>query len=173
MAPTKLALDNPQGDLIVLSRAALDETIAASRVSARRRIIRPYHRSNDDNLHRMFNAIQPGSYARPHRHLEPPKAEAWIVLRGKLLFVAFLEDGSIEEAIVLESGGEHFGVDLVPGRYHTILALEPDTVIYEVKSGPYTRATDKEFAPWAPAEGAPDVDVYMAELLRRTSHVLT
>jgi cupin fold WbuC family metalloprotein len=166
MTPTKLALENPQGDLVVLSRADLDETVAESRVSARRRIIRPYHRTNDDNLHRMFNAIQPGSYARPHRHLDPPKAEAWIVLRGKLLFVAFLEDGTIDQAIVLEAEGERFGVDLVPGRFHTIVALVPDTVIYEVKSGPYTPASDKEFAPWAPAEGAPEVDAYLADLLR-------
>lgn len=166
MAPSRLALDHPHGDLVVLSRTELDETIAESRVSARKRIIRPYHRSNEDNLHRMFNAIQPGSYARPHRHLEPPKAEAWIVLRGKLLFVAFLDDGTIDHAIVLEAEGERFGVDLVPGRYHTIVALLPDTVIYEVKSGPYARSTDKEFAPWAPAEGAPEVDAYLSNLLR-------
>ena len=172
MAPPKLALDNPHGDLVVLTRTDLDDTIAESRVSQRRRIIRPYHRSNDDTLHRMFNAIQPGSYARPHRHLEPPKAEAWFVLTGKLLFVAFLDDGSIDQAIVLEAGGERFGVDLVPGRYHTIVALVPDTVIYEVKSGPYTRATDKEFAPWAPAEGAPEVTAYLAELLERTSPLI-
>lgn len=165
MALPKLALDNPQGDLVVLTRADLDETIAESRTAARRRIIRPYHRSDDDGLHRMFNAIQPGSYARPHRHLEPPKAEAWIVLSGKLLFVAFYEDGAVDQSIVLEAGGERFGVDLVPGRYHTIAALVPDTVIYEVKSGPYTRATDKEFAPWAPAEGSPEVEAYLAGLI--------
>lgn len=129
-------------------------------------MIRPYHRSLEDPLHRMFNAIQPGSYARPHRHLDPPKAEAWIVLRGRLLFVSFLDDGSVEQAIVLEAGGEHFGVDLVPGRYHTIAALEPDTVIYEVKSGPYTQATDKTFAPWAPEEGSPEAEAYLQDLLR-------
>jgi cupin fold WbuC family metalloprotein len=171
MSTTKLALDNPRGDLIVVTRAQVEETIAASRLSPRRRIIRPYHRSSEDNLHRMFNAIQPGSYARPHRHFEPPKAEAWLVLRGKLLFVAFFDDGSIDEAMVLEAGGERFGVDLVPGRYHTIVALVPDTLIYEVKSGPYTLASDKEFASWAPAEGAPEVEGYMAQLLERTAHV--
>lgn len=165
MASPKLALDNPRGDLVVLTRADLDETIVESRTAPRQRIIRPFHRSNEDSLHRMFNAIQPGSYARPHRHLEPPKAEAWIVLRGKLLFVAFYEDGAVDQAIVLDAGGERFGVDLVPGRYHTIVALAPDTVIYEVKSGPYTRATDKEFAPWAPEEGSPEVAAYLAGLL--------
>jgi len=36
---------------------------------------------------------------------------------------------------------------LVPGQYHTLAALKPDTVIYEVKAGPYNDSTDKSFAP--------------------------
>jgi cupin fold WbuC family metalloprotein len=165
MAGPKLALDHPEGDLVVLTQTALERAIAESRFAPRKRIIQPFHRTLDDALHRMFNAIQPGSYARPHRHLEPPKAEAWIVLRGRLLFVSFLDDGAIDQAMVLGAGSEQFGVDLVAGRYHTIAALERDTVIYEVKSGPYTRATDKEFAPWAPAEESPEAGAYLRKLL--------
>lgn len=161
----RLALDHPCGDLVVLSQSQLSETILESRRSTRRRIIRPYHRSLDDDLHRMFNAIQPGSYARPHRHLDPPKAEAWIVLQGKLLFVSFTDDGVVDQTVVLTAGGEHFGVDLIPGRYHTICALVPDTVIYEVKSGPYSVANDKTFAPWAPAEGTPQASLYLQQLV--------
>jgi hypothetical protein len=44
---------------------------------------------------------------------------------------------------------------LQPGIYHGFVALEPDTLIYEVKPGPWSAATDKSFAPWAPAEGDP------------------
>jgi hypothetical protein len=57
-------------------------------------------------------------------------------------------------------------VDLLPGIYHSFIALEPDTVIYEVKTGPYTATSDKTFAPWAPAEGTAEAARYMAELLR-------
>lgn len=166
MTERRLALDHPQGDLFVLSQSDLERTVAESRKAPRRRMILPFHRTLHDSLHRMFNAIQPGSYARPHRHLDPPKSEAWIVLRGRLLFVSFLDDGAIDRAIVLDAGGEHFGIDLVPGRYHTIAALEPDTVIYEVKSGPYSRATDKSFAPWAPEEGSAEAASYLEALLR-------
>lgn len=162
---TRLALDHPEGDLVLLRREDLERTIAESRSAARKRIIRPFHRSLDDPLHRMFNAIQPGSYARPHRHLDPPKAESWIVLRGRLLFICFFDDGSVDDAVVLEAGGECFGIDLVPGRYHTIAALEPDTLIYEVKSGPYSASTDKAFAPWAPKEGSPEAEAYLRALL--------
>ena len=80
------ALPAPSGDLFVLSDEALQTTVRASHGSPRRRMIQPFHRSEQDTLHRMFNAVQPDSYIRPHRHLKPPKAEAWIVLRGKVVF---------------------------------------------------------------------------------------
>ena len=53
-----------------------------------------------------------------------------------------------------------FGVDLAPGIFHGLVALEPDTVIYEVKDGPYAAANDKAFAPWAPEEGSPEAARY-------------
>jgi hypothetical protein len=95
MTGSKLALDPPQEDLALITRALLDEAVLKSRRSPRRRIITPLHCSLSDPLHRMLNAIQPGSYVRPHRHLDPPKAEAWIVLRGAVLFVTFLDDGTV------------------------------------------------------------------------------
>jgi hypothetical protein len=66
--------------------------------------------------------------------------------------------------MALGAGREAFGVDLVPGIYHTFVALEPDTVLFEVKDGPYVAATDKAFAPWAPAEGTPEARQYMQAL---------
>jgi hypothetical protein len=100
MSGPKLALDPPQEDLALMTRERLDETVRQSRKSPRGRIIAPLHRSLSDPLHRMLNAVQPGSYVRPHRHLDPPKAEAWIVLRGAVLFVTFFDDGGISEHLV-------------------------------------------------------------------------
>jgi hypothetical protein len=42
-----------------------------------------------------------------------------------------------------------------------------DTVIYEVKGQPaggYVQDSDKDFAPWSPAEGAPEADAFCREL---------
>ena len=128
-------------------------------------MIQPLHRSAGEDMHRMLNAVQPGSYIRPHRHLDPPKAEAWIVLRGAAAFFAFEDDGRIRECRRLESGSDAVGVDLAPGIYHTFAALAPDTVIYEVKTGPYSETTDKSFAPWAPEEGRPDAASYLDGLV--------
>ena len=161
----RTALDPPEGELTLITQALVDRALAYSRTSPRQRVIQPFHKGSRDPLHRMLNAVQPCSYIRPHRHLEPPKAEAFIVMRGSLAFFSFAEDGTVRECVRLAADGARFGVDLVPGVYHAFVALEPDTLIYEVKTGPYARATDKEFAPFAPAEGSDGVARYMQELL--------
>ncbi|ATB35599.1 tryptophan synthase beta chain like protein [Cystobacter fuscus] len=158
------ALDAPEGELVVLSRSLVEEVVVASRTSPRRRIIQPFHKSDADLLHRMLNVIQPDSYVRPHWHLEPPKAEAWVLLRGALAFFTFEEDGLVRDCLSLEAGGENFGVDLAPGIFHGLVALAPDTVIFEVENGPYAPANDKAFAAWAPAEGTPEAAGYLAFL---------
>ncbi|WNG51581.1 cupin fold metalloprotein, WbuC family [Archangium minus] len=161
---SRRALDAPAGELVVLSRSLVEEVAESSRTSPRRRIILPFHKKEDELLHRMLNVIQPDSYVRPHRHLEPPKAEAWVVLRGALAFFTFEEEGRVRDCLSLEAGGEQFGVDLAPGIFHGLIALAPDTVLFEVKNGPYAPANEKSFAPWAPEEGTPEAVSYLARL---------
>ncbi len=163
-ASPRRALDPPAGPLVALTDAVVEAAIAASRTSPRRRVILPFHKSEADLLHRMLNAAQPDTYVRPHRHLDPPKAEAWIALRGALAFFTFDEGGRVQECLRVGAGEATCGVDLEPGIYHSFVALVPDTVIYEVKTGPFAPATDKTFAPWAPAEGDPAAAAYREAL---------
>ena len=158
------ALPAPSGPICWLSEDLLEGAITVSRSSPRRRVIQPFHRTDSATLHRMFNAVQPDSYIPPHRHSDPPKAESWIVLRGALAFFTFDDQGTIDECLEIRAGGEIFGVDLEPGVYHTFFALEPDTVVYEVKDGPYSPVTDKSFPEWAPREGTPEASSYLARL---------
>lgn len=160
------ALKPPSGPVSFVTRTGLARAITASRESARARMIQPFHRTDAASLHRMFNAIQPGSYITPHRHLSPPKDEAWIVLQGALAFFTFDDAGKIETVAEVRANGEVFGVDLEAGVYHGLYATEPDTVVYEVKSGPYAPHDDKAFAPWAPREGEPGTTEYLAGLER-------
>ena len=158
------ALPAPSGPICWLSEDLVQGAITVSQSSPRRRVIQPLHRSESATLHRMFNAVQPDSYIPPHRHLHPPKAESWVVLRGALAFFTFDDQGAIIECHEIRAGGPIFGVDLEPGVYHTFFALEPDTVVYEVKDGPYSPTTDKAFPEWAPAEGTPEARAYLAKL---------
>lgn len=163
----KRALEPPTEPLTLISRACVEAAIAGARESPRGRMIQPFHRTAGDSIHRMLNAVQPGSYVRPHRHLDPPKAEAFIVVRGAIAFFTFEEDGRIRDSIRMAAGGEVFGVDLTPGLYHCLMALERDTVIYEVKTGPYEALTDKSFAPWAPDERGPGAAAYAKTLFEK------
>lgn len=149
---------------MVLSRSLLEDVAEASRESPRRRIIQPLHKHEGELLHRMFNVIQPDSYVRPHRHLVPPRSESWVLLRGAVAFFTFEDDGRVRDCLHLEAGGERFGVDLGPGTFHGLLALVPDTVLYEAKSGPFVPASESSFAPWAPAEGSPGAADYLRQL---------
>jgi cupin fold WbuC family metalloprotein len=161
----RLALDPPAEALALISEQRVRDAIEYSRSSPRRRVIAPFHKHHADPLHRMLNAVQPDSYIRPHRHLDPPKAEGWVLLRGALAFFTFDDDGRVRDCMRVAAGGDPFGVDLAAGIYHAFIALQPDTVIYEVKPGPYAADNDKSFAPWAPAEGDPQVPAYMQALL--------
>ena len=161
------ALDPPEGSTVVLTTDLVTQAIAASRSSPRRRVTLPLHPRNDDNLHRMFNAVQPGTYIRPHRHLSPPKAESIVLLRGSIHFVVFEDDGRVWSHVVLAAGSGSFGIDIKPGICHTFLALQPDTVLFEVKPGPYDENTDKDFASWAPAEGSEQAAEFLAALQRQ------
>ncbi len=158
------ALGAPQTPATIIGSDLVRRAVEASRQSPRRRIILPLHKAPDANLHRMLNAVQPYSYVRPHRHLDPPKAESILVLQGAILTFIFDATGKVEEAMIFAAGTAAFGIDFEPGVLHTFLALQPDTVLFEVKPGPYEAQTDKDFAPWAPVEGSPEAAAYMADL---------
>jgi cupin fold WbuC family metalloprotein len=135
----------------------------------RLREIHVLHQDDSDPLHRMINALQPGTYARPHRHLDPPKAEGFVILQGVAGIVLFdrTDAGIEEEYILLDLERGDLVADVRAGVWHTILALAPDTVLYEVKPGPYSVLTDKDFAPWTPEAGSDEAGDYLRGLERR------
>jgi hypothetical protein len=45
------------------------------------------------------------------------------------------------------------GIQLAQGQFHTLVAVSSDSVIFEIKEGPYEPTSDKDFLPQFPAEG--------------------
>lgn len=161
-----LATRSEPGRFAVVDAALVRQKAADAACNPRRREIHCLHQTDEDTLHRMVNALQPGTYVRPHRHVHPPKAEAFVLLSGCLGFIAFAADGRFarEDCLVLAASRGTLAVDVPAGVWHTILALAPDTVTFEAKPGPYSPASDKDFAPWAPAEGTPEALTALAAL---------
>lgn len=87
--------------------------------------------------------------------MDPNKDESIVVLQGKFGYLSFADDGSVVEALTLSPGGPVYGVDIPHGTTHTLLALEPDSVFFEAKAGPFVPLSEHEIAAWSPAEGTP------------------
>jgi cupin fold WbuC family metalloprotein len=141
-----------------------DQASEAARASARGRKNLNFHPHDDFPAHRLLNAIEPGSYIMPHCHLSPDKDETIVALRGRLAMVIFNADGSVRDTAVLSPGGPCAGIDIPHGVFHTLLALDPGTIMFEAKSGPYAALTAAERAHWAPAEGEAAAAKYFAGL---------
>jgi cupin fold WbuC family metalloprotein len=131
--------------------ASLEEALVASRRSPRLRANLNVHPTLDEPIQRMLNIFQPGSFVRPHRH-DQDRFELFIRLAGEAAAVIFDESGRPTEWAVLGQRGD-WAVEVRGGAWHTVFALAPDAVLFEVKPGPYRPLVEKDFAPWAPREG--------------------
>ncbi|GLB51366.1 hypothetical protein NBRC110019_04050 [Neptunitalea chrysea] len=158
----------PTTDLTYLTSAILEAGIEISKDSPRKRVIVPLHKTDDNKLHRMFNVMQPGTYIRPHYHKNEQKCESVVVLKGAIMFITFHLNGTIDTYQTIKAGSDIFGVDLEPSIIHSFIVLEKDTVIYEVKPGPYIKSTDKDFMLWSPEEGTTESLEYLEKLKELT-----
>ena len=127
---------------------------AEAAASPRRRKNFNLHASPDDPIQRLCNAFEPGTYVRPHRHAAGGVWELFLVLSGAAAVLTFDDNGTVTARTELWFGGEVQGVELPPGVWHSLVSLAPDTVLFEVKPGPYRPTGENDFAAWAPPEGA-------------------
>jgi cupin fold WbuC family metalloprotein len=147
-----------------LTEAQLTRLAGEAGASARLRKNLNLHQAYDDPIQRLCNAMEPDTYVRPHRHAEPGKWELFMVLRGALAVLTFGTDGAVVDRVELGEGRPARGVEIPPGTWHTLISLQSGTVAFEVKPGPYRPLQDKDFAPWAPAEGDPGTPSFLAWL---------
>jgi cupin fold WbuC family metalloprotein len=155
-------------DVQLIDAPLVERVTSDARRSPRGRLNHNFHRTLDENPNRLLNVLLEGSYITPHRHLDPPKAEAFLVLLGCAAFFIFDDDGAVTRSLTLgpaDSGADALGIDLAPGVWHTLAAVGGPAVCYEVKPGPYCALDDKSFATWAPREGDPAATDYLEQLL--------
>ena len=122
------------------------------------------HAGDQARCHRLLNAIEPASYIRPHRHLDPNKEEGFVLLSGALGVITLSDEGRVVETALLSSVTGNCAVDIPHGVYHTAVSLSSGTVFYETKAGPYLPLTEEEKALWSPEEGAPSASAYLERL---------
>jgi cupin fold WbuC family metalloprotein len=155
----------------LIDEGLFEATLARAAGAPRLRTNHNFHASLEDNPHRFLNVARRGTYVTPHRHLDPPKDESFVVLRGRLGFFVLGDAGEILRAEVLEEPGPRrhaCGIDVGAGVWHSFVVLSESAICFEVKPGPYLASNDKDFAPWAPREGDPGCAAYVEELLMRS-----
>ena len=150
---------------MIFGTRELDSLTAAAQASPRRRKNFNFHPDDAHPAHRLLNAVEPGSYVCPHRHLEADKDETLVAVRGSFGVVFFDERGAVVEKAVIGAHGERIGVNIPRGVFHSLVALETGSVFLEAKAGPYRPVTDKELAPWAPREGDAGAAAYQSTLV--------
>ncbi|MDY0103934.1 MAG: WbuC family cupin fold metalloprotein [Lentimicrobium sp.] len=133
--------------------------------SPRLRMNYNFHSGSEDTLQRMLNAMEPGTYICPHKHENPDKREVFFALKGTICLVEFDDKGNIRDHTIIKPDGDCPGVEIPERTYHTVISLEPGSVAYELKDGPYNPTEDKNFATWAPPEGSPEATYYLTKLI--------
>ncbi len=119
----------------VIDDNLLDKVCEEARMNPRLRKNYNFHQSLEDKCHRFLNALEMGTEVPVHHH--PTKDESFILLKGKVKVTTYHDDGSMMEEVILSLEEGRYGVDIPKNTWHTIACLEPDTVIFEVKEGPF------------------------------------
>jgi cupin fold WbuC family metalloprotein len=153
--------------MIIINDDLITTVTLKANASPRRRMNYNFHPQLDDPLQRMLNCLEPETYIQPHKHENPDKCEAFILLKGKVLVVEFDNDGRVSSYALLEAGTGAYGAEIAPRIYHCIIPLAAGSVVYEVKNGPYSPLDDKNFATWAPKEGEKGCRAYMENLVKQ------
>jgi cupin fold WbuC family metalloprotein len=149
----------------VINQHRLDQLSKDAASSQRLRKNLNMHDDFGDPCQRLFNALEPGTYIRPHRHTSPAKAECFIAVRGRMALVVFDVSGEVEQVVRFDAGCETLAIEIPPGTWHSLISFESGSIFFETKPGPYAALSDKDFAPWAPKEGTSEANVFLSCLM--------
>ena len=158
-------MDSQKLPVKLITRSLLTTLCDEAMVSDRKRKNYNFH-EHAETVQRFLNVLQPGTYVRPHRHVRPEGVngfEFFLVLQGAIGMVMFDEDGNVLRYEKLEAQGTQYGIEIPEGVYHTLVVLEPNSVILELKEGPYQPAVDKDFLQQFPAEGCVECGDYVGK----------
>jgi len=153
--------------MIRIDAELLDTVSQKAQSSPRLRMNYNFHYGPEDTLQRMLNAMEPGTYIRPHKHEDPDKREAFFAIRGTLCIIEFNDAGEITNHTILNAANGNYGAEIAERSWHSIVSLESGSVAYEVKDGPYNPIDDKNFASWAPEEGSAQAGSYLLQLITK------
>lgn len=100
------------------------------------------HETLDSKVQRLFNAMEPGTVIPVQRHRNT--AETILLVRGKMKVELYDDEKTVIESAILSPDSGNYGVHIPAGVWHFVEVLEPNTVMFEVKEGPYAPLSNKD-----------------------------
>lgn len=129
----------------------MDSVAVEARLSPRLRKNHNFHHSEDEPVNRLINVMHRGTYLPVHRHSWPDRSESCIVLRGRVGVTFYDDEGNLTDSRLVGPSCDCVGYDIDAGVWHGLVVLEDDTVLFEVKQGPYAPISAENIASWSPA----------------------
>ena len=120
---------------MIIDKQILDDLSAQAKASPRLRMNMDLRNSPSDGSQRMLNALEPGTVMPIHRHRA--SSETVVIIRGKIQWVFYDDDGNETERVTLDANGELRCLNVEKGRWHSLECLESGSVLFECKDGPY------------------------------------
>lgn len=120
---------------MVIDKILLDELTASAKENPRLRMAMDLRNSPEDLSQRMLNALEPGTVMPIHRH--HASSETVVILRGKIRWIFYDDNGNETERVVLDAKGDLRMLNVEKDRWHSLECLESSSVLYESKDGPY------------------------------------
>ena len=127
---------------MVIDQKILDELTVSAKASPRLRMNLDLRNSPEDGSQRMLNALELGTVMPIHRH--HVSSETVVILRGKIRWIFYDEDGKETERVVLDADGDLRMLNVEKNRWHSLVCLESGSVLYESKDGPYHPLAEDE-----------------------------
>ena len=120
---------------MVVDKKILDELTAKAKENPRLRCNLDMRNSANDQSQRMLNALEPGTVMPIHRHLA--SSETVVIIRGRIRWLFYDEQGRITESTELWSNGDVRMLNVGKGRWYSLECLESGSVLFESKDGAY------------------------------------
>lgn len=127
---------------MLISTAVLDELTAQAKASPRLRMNLDLRNTPADQSQRMLNALEPGTVMPIHRHRHT--SETVVVLRGKVKWLYYNDQGELTDTILVEAGGDICGLSVPMGQWHSLECLESGSVILETKDGAWEALREED-----------------------------
>lgn len=127
---------------MIITEELLNKVSSQAKESTRLRMNYNLHEHLDDKVHRFFNAMEPGTVVPIHRHQYT--AETFMLVRGKMRVVLYDDHKIIIEDTTLSIENGNYGVHIPVGVWHWVEILEPNTITFEVKDGPYVPLREED-----------------------------